>query len=172
MTVLAELLRKHDIEQTHHQLSTGQEFIATERYTGVADGAEVVNLFVGVPADSTVDALVGTAFATGGLAHLEVHDAASIDAAGTALPYQAKGIENAMQTTVEAGGTYTATGDTLPTILPGTNRTAGPAASSGGRAAAEVRLLQPGEGVEFVVTNESGGPSAFDVEVSVIEVER
>lgn len=172
MSELLKLLRAHDVEQTHHQLTTGREFVAADRFEGIADGTEVMTLFVGNPEGSGIGVLSAVSFGTGGLAHLDTTNDAAVDTAGTALPHHAKGGGVTMDATVETGGTYTTSGDTLNTILPGTDRAGGPESSAGARAPSDVRLLHPGEGVEYVATNESGGETDYDVEVAIIESER
>lgn len=172
MSEILALLRSQSIAEAEHQLRTGDEYIAADRFAGIADATEVVDLYIGIPSDADISALIGVTFGTGGLAHLDTTNDASVDTSGTPLDYQSKGESGTMTTTVEAGGTYTTTGTALTTIQPGTQRDGGPISSSGGRAPTDVRLLQSGDGVEYVLTNQSGSATDFDVLVTVIELER
>jgi hypothetical protein len=172
MSETVRVLRSQALAEAHHRLTTRPEYVATDRVTGVSTGTELFDLFVGVPDDADVEALVAVSIGTGGLAHVDTTDGASVDTSGTDLPVQSKGADgDAMTTTVERGGTYSATGTTLPTLALGTERDGGPITSTGARALSDVRLLTPGEGVRYQPVNESGSTVDADVQVSVIEIE-
>jgi len=174
MSGLLELLRSHDTEQSVHDLQTLEQYAFAERFTGVADGVEIVSAYVGNPSDSGVNALINVEFGPGGLTHIDTTDGGSIDTAGTDMPSQSKGANGGKTTalTVEYDGTYSTTGTTLNTITPGTSRTGGPATTQGGGAVPDVRLLLPGDAVVYTATNQSGGPADFDITIDSVEIDR
>jgi len=172
MSEIVRVLRSQTLAEAHHRLTTRPEYVAADRVTAVSTGTQLFDLFVGLPSDADVEALVGVSIGAGGLAHVDTTDGASVDASGTALPTQSKGANgDSMTATVERGGTYSATGTTLETVALGTERSGGPVTSTGARALTDARLLAPGDGARYEVTNESGSTVDADVQVSVIEIE-
>jgi len=171
MSEIVRVTRSQTLAEAYHRLTTRREYVATDRVTGVADGAQLFDVFVGLPSDAEIQALVQLTIGAGGQAHLDTTDEATVDTAGTALPIQLKG-SNGQTTaaTVERGGSYLATGETLETLVLGTARSGGPSTSGGGRSVVDVRLLDPGEGIRHVATNESGSSIPADVQVTVIEI--
>jgi len=173
-SALLELLRSHDIEQAHNGLTTRGQLLGSQRFTGIADGSLIADLYIGTPTDSTTDYLVVTTIGAGGLAHVDTTDDAAVDTAGTDLPLQANGDIDpaAASLNVEYGGSYSAGGTTLNSVSPGTDRTGGPATTTGRSDVAALRLLQPGESVLVSVTNESGATVDADVELTAVPIER
>ena len=169
---LDELKRLDATTQAYERLKVGRDFVATTREPDIAADAVAIDAFVGNDTDSEFDLLVAVSFTTGGRADLDVTDGASVDTSGTAMPVQNKGVVNGdLLATIETGGTYTTDGITLETILPGSDRTGGPTINTGSASIPQSRLLEPGEGVNYVLTNRSGGSTNFSMEVGVIEVD-
>jgi hypothetical protein len=157
-----------DLAQVEERLETGQEYIATKRVTGVADGADAINAAIVNPAGSGVNVFVDVTFATGGRAYLSIGESASIDTSGTDLTHQAKGVDNGKNLTAETGGTYTSS-NPLESLIPGTARAGGPVTSRGSTTIAPVRLLEPGDGLEYTLTNQSGGSADFSINLDWVE---
>jgi hypothetical protein len=173
MSALLKLLRSHDTEQSVHDLLSREQYTFAERFTGVADGVEVVSAYVGNPTSSGVHALTTVSIGPGGLTHIDTTDGASVDTAGADMPSQSKGANGGDSAlTVEYGGSYSATGTTLNTIAPGTSRDGGPATTQGGGAVPDVRLLLPGDAVVYTATNQSGGAADFDITIDSVEIDR
>jgi len=169
---LNELKRLDATTQAYERLKEGRDFVATTRETGVADDGVAIDAFVGNDTDSEFDLLIAVSFTTGGRADLEMTDGASVDTSGTEMPVQNKGVVNGeLPATIETGGTYTTDGTTLETILPGSDRIGGPTINTGSVSIPEGRLLEPGEGVNYVLTNRSGGSTNFSMTVGVIEID-
>jgi len=172
MSEIVRVTRSQALAEAYHRLTTRREYIATARVTDVADGGQLFDLYVGPPSDADVQALVGVGFGVGGQAHLDTTDGATVDTTGTALPTQSKGSNGqATAVTVERGGSYSATGETLETVLLGTARTGGPASSTGQRSLTDVRLLDPGDGIRYTTTNQSGSTISADVQMSIVELD-
>jgi len=173
-SALLELLRSHDIEQAHNSLTTRGQLLGSARFTGITDTNLITDLYVGNPPDSGTDYLVSITTGTGGLTHIDTTDDATVDTAGTDLPLQANGDIDATAAALNAeyGGSYSATGTTLETTAPGTNRDGGPASSRGARDIANLRLLQPGESVLVSITNQSGSTVDADVQLAAIPIDR
>jgi len=172
MSEIVRVTRSQALAEAYHRLTTRREYVAADRVTGVADGGQLFDAFVGLPSDADIQALVGVGFGVGGQAHLDTSDEAAVETAGTALPTQSKGANGqATAVTVERGGSYSATSETLETVLPGTTRTGGPASSTGQRSLTDVRLLDPGDGIRYTTTNQSGSTISADVRVSIVELD-
>lgn len=169
---LDELKRLDATTQAYERLKKGRDFVAGTRVSDVANDAVAFDLFVGNDADSEFDLLVATLFSTGGLSDLDKTDGASVNTEGAEIPVQNKGVPNGeLPASIQTGGDYAATGDTVETIIPGSTRAGGPSTTTGSTNIPDGRLLEPGEGVNYTLTNRSGGAADFSVLVSVIEVE-
>ncbi len=161
--------RLDDISQIYDQLKEGRQFIAADRFADVTDGSQAADIFIGNDG-SDVDLIFTTSIFTGGASQITALDNASVDTAGTEIPIQNKGVPNGVPATVEYGGTYTAE-TPITWIIPGSSKTGGPSGAVGGTTK-EVRLLEPGEGFEYIVTNESGNTVDYGVKIGIVEIPR
>ena len=160
--------RLDDVSQAYDELKDGRVFVAAERFADVADGAQAVDLFIGNDDGTDVDLIFTTSILTGGASQVTALEAASVDAAGTEMPVQSKGVPNGLPATIEYNGSYTAE-NPITWMIPGSSKTGGPSGATGG-AAEEVRLLEPGEGFEYTVSNESGNTVDYGVKVGIVEI--
>jgi len=167
-TYLKRLLNRR---QAYDELKLKTSYVATERVTGVADTTQALDLYVGNPSGSGVDMLVGVSFACGGATHLDVGESASVGVAGTDLNRQAKGANGTGQATIESGGTYSSS-NPIEAFVPGSRRANQPSGAVGSGSLADVRLLEPGEAVQYTLTNQSGNTVDYDAVVDVLEVDR
>ena len=158
------------IEEAYYQLTERADYTATHRVTDVTDTSEAFDLYVGNPSGSETDLLASVGIGAGGAAHLDTGENASVDVAGTDLPRQAKGSNGTGTARIEQGGTYTSE-NTLETVITGSRRNQQPSGSNGADELPDVRLLEPGEAVQYAVTNQSGNTVDFDVVVNAAEVD-
>lgn len=165
------LKRLLDTEQAFHHLRERTDYLATYREVDVADAAEAIELYVGNPAGSDTEILISVAIGAGGAAHVDTGENASVDEAGTDLPRQSKGANGTGVAVIEQGGTYTSE-NTLETVIAGSLRRQQPSGSTGSAAIPDVRLLEPGEAVQYTVTNRSGDTVDFGATVSAVEVDQ
>lgn len=158
-----------DVTQAYDQLKNGDEYIATYRNADVATGNTAIDLYVGNPSNSGVDALVVIGLGVGGTSHIDSGEGASVGTSGTDLTVQAKGTGTGTALTIEQGGTYSSS-NTINTIAPGSRRGNQPAAATGSRSTAKARLLEPGDALQVTVTNKSGNTVDYDAVVDVTEI--
>lgn len=157
-------------EVAFRDLTVRTNYTATHRAIDVASAAVAVDLYVGNPADSDTDLLCSVGFGAGGAAHLDTGENASITTSGTALTRQARGSNGTGVATIEQGGDYSSE-NPLETIITGSRRGPQPAAANGSDEPPDVRLLEPGDAVQYTATNRSGNTVDFDAVVTISEVD-
>jgi len=173
MSELLRVLRSQTRLEALKQHNRGGEFVAAQRFADATSGTQAFDAVVVNPSGNDTSALITTSVTGGGSGQLDVTNQASVDTAGTAFPVQEKGrTSGGLSLTVESGGTYSATGTTLPRLIPGSTRLSGqPSPATGGAPMTDTRILDPGDGLRYTVTNTSGNTVSYDMAVDIIELD-
>lgn len=160
-------------EGAQQSLAADREYLASYRATGVSDTNTAFQAVIDNPLGSGVTGFVAVEIITGGLAYLNFSEDITKDTTGPTIGTVPKDIMSGTSPSlnVEQGGSYTINGTTLESILPGSDRSGGPAASQGASEVISGALrLEEEDSVLYEVVNQSGGAADFAINVEIVEV--